>query len=500
MVASRFAPLLERHRPAFGAVIQYNLAHVVMLAEREIVAPTVAGKLLRALRGLGARGHTGLRLDPELEDVYPNVEAAVIRELGEDVGGWLLTGRSRAEVQLTADRLLTREAALDLAHDLLAYGRALLDLADRHRETWMPTYTFLQVAQPSTFGHYLLGYVEVLKHDSQRLEAAYQRLNQSPAEIGICTGTGFPVDRHRVAELLGFAGVLENTLYALNSGDLDIELAAVLALIATHLSRLADDFYVWCSREFGFLELADEYCGTSFIMPQKKNPYVLDHPKWAAISSLSDLNQALNSYRTTPAQSPNDVFFIATTVYERIADVRAALRLLAGALTTLQVKREVMAARAAAGFTQASELADTLVRRGGLSFRSAHRCVGALVREAIESGRRAEEMTPDLVARVCVQVVGRQVRLSAADLRQALDVRRIVERRRVFGGPARQPMTRAIERSRAFLQAAQTRWLQRRRRLARAERSLEAAVERVAAGGRTAAPTRARRVARPQTQ
>lgn len=472
-----YGPKIERHKPMFGAVVRYGLAHVVMLAETGVVGRADATALLGALRDIERVGVEGFRLDLEAQDIAPNVEAILIDRLGEAIGGKILTGRSRADAQYTPDRMTLRDRTLGGLEAIVGCLRVLLDRAGQHVETVMPTYTFIQSAQPGTFGHYLMSYAEALATDVERLAAAYERLCLSPAEIGIQVGTTYPIDRERVAELLGFDGVLGNTRRALSSTDIELETVGAFTIACCHLARLAEDLGVWSSQEFGMVELADRYCSSSFLMPQKKNPKALDTPKLVAIAAQGNLTTMFNLFRLTPVAHPQDAVSASLLACETVEQIRRAFVLMEGVVESLAVHGERMRALTAAYFAQATDIADALVRERGLSFRAAHRVVGTAVRRALADGETPQTFGIRRLDEAAREVIGRETGLSEARLASLLDVSEGVRERDVTGGPAPQRVAAAIAAERGRLPEVE-RWLgDRRRRLDDARRRLDAAVD-----------------------
>lgn len=267
------APKLERElREAFDPQMQVHLAHTLMLARQEIIGRDDAGSILSALRELHAAGPAALEVDRGLEDMYSHIERWLIRRVGPDVGGRMHTGRSRNDLGVTTDRLVLRADFLHLLDVLLGFERVLLDLAKDHVETVMPGFTHSQHAQIITLGYYFAALGDVIGRDRDRLEAAYGRVNRCPLGAAALTTTGFPLDRQLTAELLGFDGLVENGYDAIVSRDDATETAAVVALLMTHLSRLAEDLWMWSTLEFGYVELADRYCSVSSICPRRRTP------------------------------------------------------------------------------------------------------------------------------------------------------------------------------------------------------------------------------------
>ena len=436
VVENFYSRWLEGTKAYFVKLIEYNQAHVVELQRQGIVSRDDAAKILEALRWIEAQGIDHFRLDPHLEDLMPNIEGIVVSRLGEAVGGKLLTGRARGEVTNVGMRLLLRENFLAAMEALNGLRRAVVELAERHIDTVMPGYTHAQHAQPSTFGHYLAGVAEALETDFSRMDDTYRRLNVSFAESGIGQGTAYPIDRLYVASLLGFEGLVENTRYALLSWDRTVEALATVSILALDINRFSDDLFYWCTYEFGMVELADEYSATSYIMPQKKNPYVLEELAVIPGRAIAAFTQEAFRWNRVSFGMATHIGGVKTDPSKTVAEVRGAAQMLEGVVRTLTVNTEVMRERAGVHFTQASELADTLAREKGLSFRTAHRIIGAVVREALATGRRPHQIDSSMIDVAATEVTGKPLGLAPEILTRALSAAEIVKTRNVVGGTA----------------------------------------------------------------
>ncbi|MFN8556012.1 MAG: argininosuccinate lyase [Dehalococcoidia bacterium] len=294
-----------RHFPAYMRV---HRAHTAMLTERGIISAADGAAILRALVELEAGGIAGLGLSLGGDDLYLTTEARLTERIGADVGGRMHTGRSRNDLDATVTRLAVRgdgqivlEAALELAEAALAR-------AEQHTHTIMPGYTHLQHAQPITLGHWLLAHVDIIAEDIARIEAALDRANRSPLGAAALAGTGFPIDRERTAALLGFDGLVENTLVGVSSRAYALEMAAALAILATNISRLGAELMLWTTEEFAYAEVDDAYAGTSSIMPQKKNPLVLEAIKARAGTLTTDAAAMMEIFRALPLGWNFDIY------------------------------------------------------------------------------------------------------------------------------------------------------------------------------------------------
>lgn len=470
--------LEEEFAVTFPYMTAVNQAHVLMLAKQGIIAREPAAMLLEALGRLEREGAAAVPLDPRLEDAFFNYEAAVIRLTGDEIGGQMHTARSRNDLGATLIRLRLRDALLEFMPLLFRVRRTALDQAERYAEVVMPGYTHLQPAQPLTFGHYLAGVGAALERDTHRIAVVYPGVNRSPLGACALAGTTFPIDRQHTSDLLGFDGLLEHSLDAVASRDFALELLGQLAIFGLTCSRLAQDCYVWFTHEFQTVEFPDRVAGTSSIMPQKKNPVVLEHLKGKPGHLLAVFVAAASAVKSTPFTNTIDGNREAMHgLWDALTEARRCAILLDLTLATVIPDAPRLLERAQANFCTATDLADALVRHAGLSFRQAHHVVGGVVREALARGLRADQIGAALVDEVAASVIGRAVHLSQAVLQEALDSQRAVQARTVIGGPAPSEVRRMVREARQRLLAEEQAHQARHARVAQAREQLAAEVQ-----------------------
>lgn len=419
-------PRLKRRAREYALA---DLAHAVMLVETGILSPERGARLLAGLLDILERGLADFPWDPRVGSYLPQAERYLAERVGEDIAGRLQTGRSRNDQSGAAERLWMRDLLLEVAGDLLAVERALLARAAEHADAVMPGYTHSQHAQPSTFGHALMRHAGALERDLQRLQGAFARTNLSAQGGAAMAGTSWPIDRRRVAALLGHDGLVVNSADAGGfARDHMEEGAACLAVLMSDLGRLATDLFVWHTWEFGFVEVADGLAGTSSIMPQKKNPHALERVKALAGQAAGWLASMMGCQRTVLSTDLD--FAFGDDILTPMGDAcLGSLRLMAEAVATLTVRREVMAAKAGAFWSTTSHLADELVRRFDLPFRAAHQIVGRFVRDSIAAGHTPDTVDPAVLARAAREAGSPEIALSASELRQALDATHFVHSR-----------------------------------------------------------------------
>jgi len=474
---------IESQKRSFKSVIRYNMAHVVMLHEQGVFSAAESGQLLTGLREIEHLGVEKFVFDPEYQGVHPCIEADLVRRYGYDVGGKILTGRSRGDVHHTAERLAVREALLEVLDEILSVREVFLKLAEEHRDTVIPGYTWFQAAQPTSLAHDLLHLSEGFQSNFLRLKHAFREVNLGICESGIGYGTDWPMDRERVAELLGFEGLVENTRFASRDlGNGEISLLSDLALLMGHIFRITNDFYPMTSQEFGYFEFGDEWSQTSFMMPQKKNPTSLKSFRFNAIKTVGDLTAALYAYFGSCPNMLGEMVYVAGLALDAMGkSVIPALKHMKGVMPTLMVNKELARERAGAYFTQGTNLADTIAREKNLSFRIAHRIVGALVRDAVNQEIKPSGITPTMVDRAAQEILGHPIHLEPKLLRDALDPVVIVNNRKGTGSTGAEMIRRAIENRRKSI-VEDREWLRAKRSLLdNAEGKLLRAVESLAA-------------------
>ncbi|MFI5449786.1 MAG: argininosuccinate lyase [Candidatus Bathyarchaeia archaeon] len=462
----------------FQALIQINKAHIVMLEERGIISSHVALTILNVLNEIEELGPDKFKVDYAVGDLYMNMESYVIEKTGDDVGGRMHTGRSRNDLYQTALHFTLTRTLIEVLDDLLNLRRSLVTIAESHVETIMPGYTHTQHAQPITFGHYVLAVFDGLTRDFDRLSNSYDRINRNPLGAAAIAGTGFQVDRNRTADLLGFEGLLENTLDAVSEKDDVLEVLSDLAIMATTLSRLANDLVYWSSEEFGMIELADRYCTSSSIMPQKKNPWGAELLRAYSGLVIGDLMKALTILKGVPIGFNMDIWVILENVLWDAVDISVGMiRILRGILQSLKVNRDIMQTLAPRGFSTTTELVDVIVRKKQIAFRTAHRIVGLLVRGVIEKGLLSSDITEELLDKSAVEIMGSPIGLATDEIQGALNVRTNVEMRNTIGGPAPNEVRRMIAYRKDALAKNEKSLQERKDNIGLATRKLEAAME-----------------------
>ncbi len=420
------------------AVVRINTAHVVMLTEQKIIQRDDGARLLRALIT-----DLDVKLDASSEDVHMGVEEAVLEKMGVEIGGNLHIAKSRNDQVATAIRMALRKKLLTLMSSIMELQGSLVQVSKQHLKTVILAYTHVQPAQPVTFAHYLLSRFDALNRDLQRLQNVYARVNLCPMGAGALATTSFPINRRRVCELLGFDGLLENSIDAVGSRDFVLETNAVLALIAVNLSQFAEDLILWSSRDFDIIELPDGFTSTSSMMPQKKNPEVPEIVRARAAHVLGDFVASAVAMKAMPSTYNLDFQEITPRLWSAVETVNNSVTILAQLILHLKVTLDI-SAKASANFVAATELANILVREYQIPFRSAHKIVGSLVKSLLTAKQALTDLTPEDIRKTAKSVAGIDLFVKKEDLFSLSDPLKIVESHKVIGGPAPSEVKRAL--------------------------------------------------------
>jgi len=451
-----------------------NYAHLVMLAEQGILSAEDARTLRRALDGISVECVRAVLYDGTYEDLFFYIERLIKECCDEDVAGRLHTARSRNDIDMTMYRMRQREFIAALAGATLELRDALLSLAERHTGTVYGAHTHTQPAQPSTIAHYLLAVVEQLERDTMRLGAAYASTNRNPLGACAITGTGFPIDRNRTSELLGFSGPTGNTYGSIATVDYLLESTAATSILMVGLGRVVQDFLLWCTMEFGYLRLSDGFVQGSSIMPQKRNPVALEHARAIGSKAVGQAQAITTAVHNTPfgdiVDTEDDLQPLVASMF---GDAIRMVTLVAAAMKLADFNVEQLASRAAHGGTTMTELADTLVRDQGMPFRSAHAIAALLLKAQTEDPGVALSGALAAASRV---ILGRAIDYDEAALVEIMSPAHFVRVRTTWGGPAPEETSRAIGESRRLLDTDRESWAARREQIGRADAALKTRV------------------------
>lgn len=418
--------------------IKGSIAHATMLGKCGIIPLEDSQAIVKELNTILLDIQLGnVEFTVDAEDIHMNIEKILIDRIG-DTGKKLHTGRSRNDQVALDLRLYLRDETKVVIAELKTLLLTILELSEQHLNTVMPGYTHLQKAQPITLAHYLMAYYEMFKRDYDRLHDCYKRINIMPLGSGALAGTTYPLNREMVANLLEFDGVTQNSLDGVSDRDFALELCFDLSAIMMHLSRISEEMILWNTNEFGFIELDDAYSTGSSIMPQKKNPDVAELTRGKTGRVYGDLMSLLTMMKGLPLAYNKDMQEDKEQIFDAVDTVKQVLPVFTHMLETTTFHKETMRKGAAQGFTNATDLADYLVKRG-IPFRSAHEIVGKMVAKALCENKALDDFTLKEMKEFSPQI--------QEDIFDAISLTTCVNDRKVTGGPA--PAAVALEIKRA---------------------------------------------------
>lgn len=427
----------------FKQDITGSIAHVKMLAKQGILTEAERDAIIEGLNGIYSDVEAGkLEIDSKYEDIHSFVEANLIDRIG-DAGKKLHTGRSRNDQVALDMRLYTRDFVVEMDELLHMMLETLLDTMKNNLNTYMPGFTHLQKAQPTTLAHHYGAYFEMFKRDRQRMQDIYKRMNYCPLGAGALAGTTYPLDREYTAELLGFYGPTLNSMDSVADRDYLIELLSALATMMMHLSRFSEEIIIWNSNEYQFVEIDDAYSTGSSIMPQKKNPDIAELVRGKTGRVYGALVSLLTTMKGLPLAYNKDMQEDKEMAFDAMDTAKDCLTLFAGMLQTMKFKKDRMADSAMNGFTNATDAADYLVNKG-VPFRDAHGIIGRLVLYCIEKNTAIDKLTLEELRTISDKF--------EEDIFDAVSLETCVEKRLTIGAPSKTAMEQVIAIEEAYLQ------------------------------------------------
>ncbi|MDR4226733.1 argininosuccinate lyase [Bacillus mojavensis] len=451
----RFQKTPEKWVDEFGASISFDqhlvteditgsLAHAAMLKKCGILTEEEEMKIREGLKTLLQKAEDGaLEFSVDYEDIHLNIEKMLIDEIGP-LGGKLHTGRSRNDQVATDMHLYLKNHVAHIIELIEAFQGALIDKAEANVETILPGYTHLQRAQPISFAHHLLAYFWMLERDKERFQDSMKRINKSPLGCGALAGTTFPIDREYSAELLGFDSIYENSLDGVSDRDFILEFLSNSSMLMMHLSRFSEEIILWCSQEFKFIELDDTYATGSSMMPQKKNPDMAELIRGKTGRVYGDMMGLFTIMKGLPLAYNKDLQEDKEGMFDTVKTVEGSLQIFTGMIQTMTVNKDVMKQATKQDFSNATELADYLAKKG-MPFREAHEVVGKLVYTCIEKGIYLSDMPFDDFQKASD--------LFEDDIYTVLDPYHAVEKRMSAGGTGFKQVEQALVKAKACVAA-----------------------------------------------
>nr|AGT02403.1 argininosuccinate lyase [Strigomonas culicis] len=426
--------------------IKGSIAHARMLGKQGIIPQEDVTLIIEGLKRIREDIDAGkIQFQVDAEDIHMNIESILTQRIG-DAGKRLHTGRSRND-QVALDLRMYLKDEIDEVRDMLLHTLFVFShLAEEHVDTIMPGYTHLQKAQPVTLAHHLMAYFEMFARDYGRLRDCYGRVNVMPLGSGALAGTTYPLDRSAVAAELGFPEVTRNSLDGVSDRDFVIELCSVLSTLMMHLSRFCEELILWSSNEFAFIEMDDAFSTGSSIMPQKKNPDVAELIRGKAGRVYGHLMGLLTTMKGLPLAYNKDMQEDKEPVFDAVDTVKLCIPVFCDMVTTMKVRKDNMLRGSKGGFTNATDAADYLVKKG-LPFREAHSVIGQMVFYAIEHNKALDELT--------LQELKQFSTIIEEDIYNAISMETCVNDRKVVGGPAREVSLQSIKQAKEFVDQQQ---------------------------------------------
>ena len=404
-----------------------SLAHVKMLGKQGIIPAKDSEKIVNGLNEILKRMENGvIHIDNSSEDIHSFIESTLTYYIGDE-GKKLHTGRSRNDQVALDTKLYVKKYLIVVANELLNLQTVILNKAKENINTIMPGYTHMQKAQPITFAHHIMAYAEMLKRDYGRLLDCYERMNEMPLGSGALATSTYPIDRNFVSNELGFNKPTVNSIDSVSDRDYAIEALSALSLIMMHLSRFSEEVILWCTGEFNFVELDDAYSTGSSIMPQKKNPDVAELVRGKTGRVYGDLMTLLTVMKGIPLAYNKDMQEDKEALFDGLDTVLISIQTFTGMLDTMKIKKDVMKKAASGGFTNATDVADYLVKKGE-AFRNAHEIVGKIVLYCIDENKAIDDLSLDEFKSFSP--------FFEEDVYKAIDLITCVEERSVMGGPS----------------------------------------------------------------
>ena len=431
----RFNESLSFDKRLFEQDIEGSIAHVVMMEKQDILTLEEKDSIVKGLTQIKEEVLNGtLSFDGGYEDVHSFAEAKLIERIGE-AGKKMHTGRSRNDQVALDMRLYVREQVVIVDEELKALLGVLLRIMEENTETYMPGFTHLQKAQPITLAHHFGAYFEMFKRDRSRMHDIYKRMNYCPLGSGALAGTTYPLDREYVASMLGFEGPTLNSMDSVSDRDYCIEFLAALATVMMHLSRFCEEVIIWNSNEYGFVEMDDAYSTGSSIMPQKKNPDIAELVRGKTGRVYGALMSMLTTMKGIPLAYNKDMQEDKEMTFDAIDTVKDCILLFTGMVDTMRFNKKNMEESAKLGFTNATDAADYLVKKG-MPFRDAHSIIGRLVLFCIEKNCAIDDLTLEELQSIS--------EVFEADIYDAISLKTCVEKRLTTGAPGPQQMKNVI--------------------------------------------------------
>lgn len=445
LIAPSISP--EEAKRSFQNYVRCNKAHVLMLEKQGIIKPAVAAEILKVACEMTEMGSVpSFELRPELEEMYFNMENYLIGKVGIEVGGQQHTARSRNDLYATVCRMDVRTLYLEICELYNSMRRTIQTVARNNTDAVMAGYTHLQPSEPITFGQYCSAVLDGMSRDYERIENAWARLNLCPLGGGSMGSTTWKIDRNFTADLLGFNAPLGNSIDAVCSRDYMLEILSAFSIAASTFTRMCQDLYVWATPDYGYVEVADEVAVCSSIMPQKKNPWTLEHIKGKSANVEGCCLAAWMVFKNTPYTHNNESSGEGPTMlWTAFEEMRACIELLNVTFRGIKLNKTLMVQTASNNFCTMAELANTLVRADGISFRTAHDIVAHVVNYMLEHNKKASEINSSVISSIAKELFGIDSKVTDEQIQLGLDPVKNAYSKDCIGGSAPAEVLRQLD-------------------------------------------------------
>jgi len=446
------------------SMIQIHAAHLKMLEEQGIISPEDAIVIGKGVHALDVNYYSTDHYNPLFEDLFFRIEHDLIEDAGE-IAGNLHIARSRNDMGIAIYRMTLRKKLLELMSEMLALKDALIAFCEEHVDTVMIGYTHTQQAQPTTLAHYLKAVIDQLGRDFKRVQSAFGTVNRSSMGAAALTTTGFDISRERMRDLLAFDDIIENSWDAVAGADYITESASAVQLSALNLGRTVQDFLTWATQEFNVFTLANPYVQISSIMPQKRNPVSIEHMRSLLSAVVGDTNTVMTMVHNTPfgdiVDTEDDMQPFLWKAIDRLIGI---YQLFGSVVLTMNVNKQKLLERAEGSFANVTELADTLVRSEGITFRQSHHIVSNCVKALVTAGKESlMSLTWQLANDQALLILNKNLKISIEDFNATLRPQHFIGIRTIYGGPSAETMKASLEQSRVFAKDAMQ-WLNEKER------------------------------------
>nr|AIF10884.1 argininosuccinate lyase (argH, ASL) [uncultured marine thaumarchaeote KM3_47_C08] len=439
-LASSFISSVEDDSLILDSVIKINIAHLLMLNKNEIIDKKTVSKCIKSLKSID----DSFQLDSDLEDVHMNVESFVIDRIGSEIGGQLNLAKSRNDQVASAIRMTSRQFILDLLSNIHDLQKVILTLAKSHTDYLMPSFTHLQHAQIVTLSHHLLAHYDSLSRDAERFQETYYRVNKSPQGSGAIASVIINVDRDYVAKLLGFDGLVENSIDATTTRDFCIELMSNLTLLMLNVEKIVNELVLWSTSEFSYVEISDEFSSTSSIMPQKKNPVIAELIRSKSSIIIGDLVASIGIIKSLTLGYSIDLQDLTPRLWNSLDKSLSSIQLLSNMLSNCKFNKESMSNNLDDTMI-AADLANYLASNYNISFRQSHHIVGTLSKTSADSDKKLSSLVKSDLLQVTKKITGKTIKISVDEIDSIFNYNKNVNSKTTKGSPSASESNRMIK-------------------------------------------------------